>query len=195
MKLKFFVLTFLLLFARGCDFYSTSLWFFDDPSGETNPLSRYLGFGWTGLVVSNIILCSFIVFAFYYYSYQYRRSKVSSPPVSVWEYVSLSYYRQKGKFYQILFKMPQDRNILFGHLGFVLIRITIFASFLATIHNLCQYYQVPVYDTFRSLVGRPLYVIYALILLAFFYYSYCIWNREYLEARSEWNPEKSSTEE
>ena len=28
MKVKFILLTFLLLFARGCDFYSTSLWFF-----------------------------------------------------------------------------------------------------------------------------------------------------------------------
>ncbi|MBK8747870.1 MAG: hypothetical protein IPM04_08350 [Saprospiraceae bacterium] len=45
MKIKFFLLTFLVLFSRGCDFYSTSLWFFDNPTGETNPLYRYFGVG------------------------------------------------------------------------------------------------------------------------------------------------------
>jgi hypothetical protein len=48
MKLKFFLLTFLLLFSRGCDFYSTSLWFFDNPTGEQNPLYQFLA--WAGPV-------------------------------------------------------------------------------------------------------------------------------------------------
>ncbi len=56
MKLKFFTLTFLMLCARGCDFYSTSLWFFDNPSGKTNPLYKFFGAGWTVLIDTNIIV-------------------------------------------------------------------------------------------------------------------------------------------
>ncbi len=61
MKLKFFILTFFLLFARGCDFYSTRLWFFDDPTGEQNPLYRFFGTGWTGLIIVNLIIVGLIL--------------------------------------------------------------------------------------------------------------------------------------
>ena len=85
MKLKFFLLTFLLLFARGCDFYSTSLWFFqpDGPSGETNPLVRIFGFGFTGLVVTNIIIVGLMIYAFYYYSFKYTTPKVPTKPLDL----------------------------------------------------------------------------------------------------------------
>ena len=72
MKIKFFILTIILLFARACDFYSTSLWFFDDPTSETNPLYRFLGFGWTGLIIANIIIFGLIIYAFYFYSFKYK---------------------------------------------------------------------------------------------------------------------------
>ena len=75
MKLKFFILTFLLLFARGCDFYSTSLWFFDNPTGEQNLLYRFFNFGWSGLIISNIIIVSAIIYAFYYYTFKYKKAK------------------------------------------------------------------------------------------------------------------------
>lgn len=186
MKLKFLTLTFLLLFARGCDFYSTGLWFFDDPSGETNPLSRYLGFGWNGLVIVNVIVCALIILSFYFYSFRYTRTQVPDQPENLRDYISERYFRQKGKFYQIFYKTPTDRHTLLGHVGYVLIRVVIIGSFLASIHNLCQYYQVPAYSTFREIVGRPLFVIYGLLLLSMAYFSYRIWNREYQEAKAEW---------
>ena len=77
MKLKFFLLTFLLLFVRGCDFYSTSLWFFDNPSGEQNPLYKIFGVGWTGLIIANIVIVGLIIYAFYYYSFRYTRTKLN----------------------------------------------------------------------------------------------------------------------
>lgn len=111
MRLKFFFLTAILLFARGCDFYSTSLWFLDNPKGETNPLFRFFGLGWTGL--------------------------------------------------------------------YVLTRVTIVGSFLAVFHNICQFYDLAFYKTFREIVGRPLYVIYGIIVSSSIYFLYQLWNKEY----------------
>ena len=184
MKTKFIFLTFLLIFSRGCDFYSTSLWFFqpDGYKGETNPLTSLLGFGWTGLIVTNVIIIGFIIYAFYYYSFGYRSRRFSSVPDSLAEFVSELYYNEKGKFYTVLFKSPKDKKLLLAHIGYVMIRTVIVASFLATIHNLCQYYNIAFYNTFRELVGRPLYVIYGLILLAFFFFMFRLWRKEFKKA-------------
>lgn len=179
MKTKFFLLTFLLLFSRGCDFYSTSLWFFDNPTGEQNLLYRFFGLGWTGLLVSNIIIVALIIYSFHYYTFKYRMDHVSAKPNNLMDYVSERYYGKAGLFFQIFYKTPGNKNTLWGHMGYVLIRMVIVGSFLATIHNLCQFYNIPIYNTFREIVGRPLYIIYGLIFLSFIFFQYRLWNKEF----------------
>lgn len=179
MKTKFFLLTFLLLFSRGCDFYSTSLWFFDNPTGEQNLLYRFFGLGWTGLLVTNIILVALIIYSFHYYTFKYRMDHVSAKPNNLMDYVSERYYGKAGLFFQIFYKTPGNKNTLWGHMGYILIRMVIVGSFLATIHNLCQFYNIPMYNTFREIVGRPLYIIYGLIFLSFIFFQYRLWNKEF----------------
>lgn len=179
MKTKFFLLTFLLLFSRGCDFYSTSLWFFDNPTGEQNLLYRFFGLGWTGLLVTNIILVALIIYSFHYYTFKYRMDHVSAKPNNLMDYVSERYYGKAGLFFQIFYKTPGNKNTLWGHMGYVLIRMVIIGSFLATIHNLSQFYNIPIYNTFREIVGRPLYIIYGLIFLSFIFFQYRLWNKEF----------------
>ena len=188
MKQKFIAMSLLLLFSRGCDFYSTSLWFFDHPEGETNPLSSVFGVGFTGLVLVNVIIIGLIIYAFYYYSHQYRQGKPPSRPTNLKDYISERYYNEKGKFYNIFFKTPTNKKTLVAHLGYVLVRVVIVASFLATFHNLCQFYQAGFYNTFRDIVGRPLFVIYGLILVSLCYFTYRLWKREFEMSRDEFDP-------
>ncbi len=167
MKLKFVLFTFLLLFARGCDFYSTSLWFFDHPEGETNPLYRFFGVGWTGLIISNMIIVGLVIYAFHYFNFRYKRpTTFSKEPTNYIELASLQYFNSPDKFYQVFYKTPKNKNVLFAHMGYVLTIVIIIASFLATIHNLGQYYGFQFYNRFREIVVRPLFVIYGLFILA-----------------------------
>jgi hypothetical protein len=184
MKLKFFILTFLMLFSRGCDFYSTSLWFFDNPEGETNPLYRLFGVGWTGLVIANIIVVGLIIYAFYFYSFKYKQTKYSSSN-NLTDFVSELYFNEKGHFYEVFYKIPKNKKTLIAHTGYVLVRVVIVASFLATFHNVCQFYNVSFYNTFREIVVRPLYIIYGLIFTSFLYFSYQIWSKEYRQTIEE----------
>ena len=179
MKLKFFVLTFLLLFARGCDFYSTSLWFFDNPKGEQNPLYKFFGVGWTGLIIANVMVVGLILYAFYYYTFKYSPTKIKSTSSNLTDFVSELYFNEKGRFIEIFYKTPKNKKTLLAHSGYVLIRVLIFVSFLATVHNLCQFYNISFYNSFRDIVGRPLYVIYGLMIISFFYFSYRLWVKEY----------------
>jgi len=172
-------LTFLLLFSRGCDFYSTSLWFFENPTGETNPLYGFFGVGWTGLIIANIIVVGLITYAFYYYSFKYSTIKIKSSSNNRTDFVSELYFNEKGHFLETFYKTPKNKMTMLAHSGYVLVRVVIFVSFLATIHNLCQFYNISFYNSFRDLVGRPLYVIYGLMIISFFYFSYRLWNKEY----------------
>lgn len=168
MKMKFILLTFLLLFSRGCDFYSTSLWFFQEGGmeGERNPLTYFFGVGWTGLIISNSIIILCIIGLLYYFYFRYKRPRhFSQEPRNYQELASLQYFEQSGRFYQIFFRMPKNRNVLYAHLGFVLTIVVIVGSFLATFHNISQYYSFDFYNQFRQIVIRPLFVIYALLFL------------------------------
>jgi hypothetical protein len=179
MKSKFFLLTFLLLFARGCDFYSTSLWFFDNPSGEQNPLYQFFGVGWTGLIIANIVIVGLIIYAFYFYSFRYTPTKLNTKPKQLSDYVSEIYFNEKGRFLEVFYKTPKNKKTLLAHAGYVVIRTVIFVSFLATIHNLCQFYNVSIYNAFREIVARPLFVIYGLMILSLFGFAYRLWSKEY----------------
>lgn len=186
MKVKFAVFSFFLIFFRGCDFYSTSLWFFDNPADETNPMSMIFGMGWTGFIIFNIVVVSFILYLFYYYSFQYSVNPISELPNKLTEYISKRYYGVTKKFYWIFYKIPKNKSAFFGHLGYTIIRVVIIASILATIHNLCQFYHIPIYNTFREIVNRPLYFIYGLIIISTIYFLYRIWSKEFKEAKENW---------
>lgn len=166
MKRRFALLTILLLFARGCDFYSTSLWFFQENgmAGETNPLTKFFGIGWNGLIITNIFLVGLIIAMYYYYCFRYKpKEEFKTKPRNYKEYASWLYFDRPDRFFQILYKIPKNPQVLVGHAGYVLVRVLIFGSALATIHNLCQYYSFAFYDTYREIVKRPLYVIYGII--------------------------------
>lgn len=183
MKIKFFFIIFLLLFSRGCDFYSTSLWFFDHPEGEQNLLYRFLGLGWQGLILSNMLIVGLVILSFYYYSYHYKIDSVTTRHSKLTNYISERYYGKSGLFFQVFYKIPTNKKTLLGHTGYVLIRVVIIGSFLATIHNLCQYYNVPIYNAYRELVIRPLFVVYGLIVVSFIYFQYRIWKKEFNDSQ------------
>jgi hypothetical protein len=178
MKLKFIILTVVLLFARGCDFYSTSLWFFENPASETNPLTKFFGVGWTGLIIANIIIVGLIIYAFYFYSFKYKTTRQTSS-TTLTDFVSELYFNEKGRFFDVFYKTPKNKWTLLAHFGYVLIRVAIVGSFLAAFHNICQFYDLTFYNTFREIVVRPLYYIYGLILLSFIYFLYRLWSKEY----------------
>ncbi|MCU0404938.1 MAG: hypothetical protein MUE99_10370, partial [Chitinophagaceae bacterium] len=119
-----------------------------------------------------------IIYAFYFYSFRYKTKRQTSSN-NLTDFVSEMYFNEKGRFFEVFYKMPKNKSTLLAHSGYVLVRVLIFGSFLATFHNICQFYNVTFYNTFREIVGRPLYVIYGLILLSVIYFSYRLWSQEY----------------
>ncbi len=100
-------------------------------------------------------------------------------PSKLTDFVSELYFNEKGRFFDVFYKVLKNKKTFLAHSGYVLVRVVIFASFLATIHNLCQFYDVPIYNSYRELVIRPLFVIYGFFIGSFFYFSYSVWRKEY----------------
>ena len=168
MKTRFILLTALLLFSRGCDFYSTSLWIFQENglAGEMNPLTRIFGLGWNGLIVTNVIIISVIIGLLFYYFFRYQTPmNFPEKPANFREFVSLLYFDNSYSFYRVFYSSPKNKRVFYAHTGYVLTVTAIVGSFLATFHNICQYYSFEFYNQYREWVGRPLYVIYFLIFL------------------------------
>lgn len=187
MKLKFLLYSFLLIIGRGCDFYSTSLWYFQDGGHlyETNPISSILGMGWTALVAVNVIVIAFVLYGYYYYTYKYQIKYYSNPPKQLTAYVSDIYYGVPDKFYQILFRVPKNRKVAISHFGYIAIRLLIISSFIATLHNLGQFYNFPLYLHFKSLIGSPIIFYYSCLGVGGFMITYYLWSKEHLFVKSQ----------
>lgn len=174
MKNDFWLLTIVLILSRILDFYSTKLWFFQPGGmeGEMNPLTRFFGVGWNGLVAVNILVIIFIIWNYYFYCFQYHPMKFENPSNDFKLYISRLYFGVDDAFNKVFFSFPPNKNASRAHFGYTLIRVVIFGSILASIHNFCQFYNVEPYNVFRSIVKRPLYVIYGAVLLSFIYFQY-----------------------
>ncbi len=188
MKVKFILLTLLLLFSRGCDFYSTSLWFFqkDGIKNESNPLTRFFSVGWNGLIIANIIVVGLIIVMLYWFYFRYKRPiKFLQEPKNYKEFASLQFFCEPNKFYQSYYKKPKHLKVAIAYFGFVFTVSVIVASFLATFHNISQFYNFEFYNKYREIVKRPLFVIYALYVLTIIFTYHGLLISEYKKYKTQ----------
>lgn len=179
---KFLSITLLMIVARGCDFYSTSLWIFE-PGGmeqEMNPLVSWFGMGWNALVISNIALVLLILVAYYYHCFHFNpKKRVTDSPSNYREYVSLLYFGVKNQFYQSLYRIPKYGKPYFAHMGYALTRAVILGSFLAAIHNISIHYQLEYYTYVIDSIKRPTFLIYTLFIVSAVLFYLKLVKREY----------------
>ncbi|MFM2395076.1 MAG: hypothetical protein RLZZ546_3059 [Bacteroidota bacterium] len=183
-KLKYLSVIFLLLFARGCDFYSTSLWIFEENglAQETNPLARFFGVGWNGLVIVNIIATGIIAYCYYTYVFKYKINPNLNPkPNNFKEYISLLYFGHKNQFSKLLYKFPKNKVASTSHFGYIAIWGVIFGSFYAAMHNLLQFYNNETYDVILNFIHFRALFGYCMLFGPLIYLSIRLYKREYRE--------------
>lgn len=165
-KIKFVAVLCLLLFARGCDFYSTSLWIFQENGleSETNPLTQLFGVGWNGHIILNVLIISLIAFCYYNYIFKYTiKDNLKFLPETTIQYASILYYGKKDQLLKLIYKIPNNKSAAIAHTGYIAIWGIIIASFIATLHNLLQYYDNPYYANYLEFVRFPKLIFYMII--------------------------------
>ncbi len=180
--IKYITVLFLLLFARGCDFYSTSLWIFQENglTDETNPLTQLFGVGWNGLIVVNVVVVLIIAFCYYQYTFKYKvESKLIAKPETFKEYASILYYGKKNQLWKLLYKLPKNRKAAIAHSGYIAIWSVIFASLIVMTHNLLQFYDNKFYDVYLETVKYPKVLFYSIIFSPLVLLSYKLYKSEF----------------
>ncbi|NOT36634.1 MAG: hypothetical protein HOP11_04595 [Saprospiraceae bacterium] len=192
-SLKYFLILFLLIFARGCDFYSTSLWIFQEGGleDETNPLTQFFGVGWNGLVLVNIIVTIIIGYCFYIYMFKYKViGNLKFIPESAIQYASILYYEKKNQLWKLLYKIPNNKLAAVAHTGYVATWGIIIASIIVTIHNLLQFYENQYYDIYLEFVKYPRPIFYIIIFSPMILLSLNLYNKEFQEYKLRKNRHK-----
>lgn len=180
--LKYISVIFLMLFARGCDFYSTSLWIFQENgiADETNPLTQIFGVGWTGLVLVNIIILVIVSYCYYIYIFKYKVHKnLKIKPETFTDYASVLYYENKNQLWKLLYKVPTNKKAAIAHTGYIAIWAIIFASFMAMTHNLLQFYDNKYYDVYLETIKYPRVIFYTIMLSPLLFLSIKLYKREF----------------
>lgn len=170
MWLKYFSVLCLLVFMRGCDFYSTSLWFFQEngAQSESNPLVRHLGLGWNSLVVTNVVMVLVIAVLYYIYLFVHTRKmqqRIMDTNGGLLPFASRLYFGSPGRPWRIMYKFANDKSISLAHAGYALMFTLIFASGVATLHNIFSFYGYEFYRSFKATIGHVLYLYYFLFFV------------------------------
>ena len=132
---------------------------------EINPVHSIFSGGWIVLLITNIIVCAIILFLYHFYEFRYIPARNVKNTETYMRFLSTLYFGEPGKFHQVAYKMPEDRKILAGQLGYVLMRISVFGSMLAVLNNDLHYHRVPFYERWCAIIVHPAFFIYGAIFL------------------------------
>ena len=122
----------LLAIARYADLQTT---YFSTPDlkTEANPLISKLGFGWTELIIAQIIFLALLIYCLWIYSFRTVETPIvdTKPPLN--KFVSLFYFKDSKGFYRILYKLPTNKNSLLYSFGYILTYTFIVWSFIVSL--------------------------------------------------------------
>jgi len=115
---KFLMLVFLIVIGRLYDGITTFL-YTPDLSKESNIIIKYLGAGWTSFIILQIVLIGFVIYLIYYFIFKYNPQWPTEKKLTFKQFASYLFFNNTHSFYKILYKTPQNKNVLFAFVGYV----------------------------------------------------------------------------
>ena len=116
---KFAIVSSWILLTRAYDAYCTYQ-YTPDLSHEANPLVSILGFGWTPLLLTLVILSSYVIYAYYQATFKpYAEMLPKEQQLSFSDFVGYVYTGKKQSWTAMFYKLPNSMkrfNHVVGHL-------------------------------------------------------------------------------
>lgn len=177
---KFILLTVLLILTRFADI-ETTYQSTPDLKYEFNPLVSKLGFGWTGLIFTQVVFLLLIIYALWIYCFRDVEVLPVEDKLPMKKFISLFYFKNTTSFFKIFYKLPTNKNSFLYSAGYIatytliMISIIISSSTFFLLKN-------KTYKDFYNNVSGWIY-LYLLALVLGIYYSIKFFKNEY-KARS-----------
>ena len=169
---RFIFLASLLILTRYADAQTTYL-HTSDLKNEANPLVSFLGLGWTGLIIVQVVGLAFLIYALWVYSFRQVEVPTFEKHISRTKFISLFHFGDTKSFDKLFYKIPTNKNSSLYAIGFImtfsLITISILISTSTTFLILSEKYR-NLYTEFRIMI--IIYSICFIIVLFWTRYFY-----------------------
>lgn len=116
---KFIFLSSLLILTRYADAQTTYL-HTADLKKEANPLVLFLGLGWTGLIIVQVVGLVFLIYALWVYSFRQVEVPTFEKHISRTKFISLFHFGDTKSFNKLFYKIPTNKNSLLYAIGFIM---------------------------------------------------------------------------
>ena len=134
---------------------------------EWNPVVSVFGYSWLGMLITQVLIISFILFVMSFY---FLRKPLVDPPddLSFNEYIYYYFHNQKKTKEKKWLKYNRITiNRVLAYNGFILMTMAISISYLAIINNIMVIYTVKSYSRFIGQYGNYFYLSILIIMAIF----------------------------
>jgi len=131
---------------------------------EWNPVVSVFGYSWLGMLITQVLIVSFILFVMSFY---FLRKPLVDPPddLSFNEYIYYYFHNQKKTKEKKWLKYNRITiNRILAYNGFILMTMAISISYLAIINNIMVIYTVKSYSRFIGQYGNYFYISILIIM-------------------------------
>ena len=182
---RFILLATLLILTRYADARTTYL-HTRDLKNEANPLTSFLGLGWTGLIIVQVVGLIFLIYSLWIYSFKNVDIPTFDKKISTTKFISLFHFGDTKSFDKLFYKLPTNKNSLLYAIGFImtfsLITISILISTSTTFLILSEKYR-----NFYSEFKMPVILYSACFFVILFWTRHFYKNEIIRRLTTRWN--------
>ncbi len=181
-KTKFTILALLLIIGRLYD-VSTTYLFTPDLKNETNVLVKFLGAGWTSVIIIQSLLLGLTIYLLYFYFFKFKPELPTNKDLTLKQFASYLYFNDKSSFSKLFYKLPTNKKTLLASTGYI-VTMTLLATsfivgtsttFLLISDNYTQLYKqgIPII-LYTAMIGLAILFTIRFIKLEFKKYQICL---------------------
>jgi len=126
---KFILLALLVIIGRAYDITTTYL-YTPDLTNETNILVKFLGVGWTSVLIVQISLTGLTIGLLYFYFFKFSPDRPTDKNLTLKQFISHLYFGDTVSFNKIFYKLPTDKKVLLASTGYIASMTLISVSYI-----------------------------------------------------------------
>ena len=150
---------------------------------EWNPIVSVFGYSWLGMLVTQVLIISFIIFIMSFY---FLRKPLINPPddLSFNEYIYYYFHNKKRtKKKKLLDFNRRSLERVLAYNGFILMTLAMSVSYLAIINNILVIGEVKSYSYFVYKYANIFYPSLLVLLAIFSFYLFFLLEYKYYKAK------------
>ncbi|MBI4646069.1 MAG: hypothetical protein HY738_05585 [Bacteroidia bacterium] len=101
-----------------------------DLINETNILVKFLGAGWTSVLMVQSSLVGLTVYLLYFYFFKFKPDRPPENNLTLKQFTSYLFFGDTVSFYKIFYSIPTNKKVLFASLGYIVSLTLIATSFI-----------------------------------------------------------------